>query len=103
LQGKLKLQKVKVRFFEKVIGFILEGDRRHPRQKIQEGPRDSFGKLLYVDYRVDLPERSLNEFSLWVNKYLDSAQVISPPSLVEKHRQAARNLCDRYNLKTVDI
>jgi predicted DNA-binding transcriptional regulator YafY len=98
LQGTLKLQKVKVRFFEKVIGFILEGDRRHPRQKIQEGSRDSSGKLLYVDYRVDLPDRSLNEFSLWVNKYLDSAQVLSPPSLVEKHRQAARELCDRYNL-----
>lgn len=99
LQGTLKLQKVKVRFFQKVVGFILEGDRRHPRQKkIKEGPRDSFGNLLYVDYQIDLPDRSLNEFSLWVNKYMENAQVLSPPSLVEKHRQAAKDLCDRYNL-----
>ncbi|MEG4588955.1 WYL domain-containing protein [Microcoleus sp. MOSTC5] len=97
LQGTLKLQKVKVRFFEKVVGFILEGDRRHPRQKIKEGPRDSFGKVLYVDYQIDLPDRSLNEFSLWVNKHMENVQVLSPPSLVEKHRQAARDLADRYS------
>ncbi|MFM9264756.1 hypothetical protein [Tychonema sp. BBK16] len=97
MQGTLKLEKVKVRFFEKVVGFILEGDRRHPRQKIKEGPRDSFGKLLYVDYKIDLPDRSLNEFSLWVNKHMENVQVMWPPSLVEKHRQAARDLCDRYN------
>jgi hypothetical protein len=98
LQGQLKLEKVKVRFFEKVVGFILEGDRRHPRQKITEGPRDSFGKVLYVDYKIDLPDRSENEFSLWVNRYMDSAQVLWPPSLVEKHRQAGRDLSDRYSL-----
>ncbi len=98
LQGTLKLEKVKVRFFEKVVGFILEGDRRHPRQKIKEGPRDSFGKVLYVDYQIDLPDRSLNEFSLWVNTHMEHVQVLSPPSLVEKYRQAARDLCDRYSL-----
>ncbi|MEG3859705.1 helix-turn-helix transcriptional regulator [Microcoleus sp. herbarium12] len=97
LQGTLKLEKVKVRFFEKVVGFILEGDRRHPRQKIKEGPKDSSGKVLYVDYWIDLPDRSLNEFSLWVNKHMDSAKVLSPPSLVEKHRQAAINLVARYS------
>ena len=97
LGGTLKLQKVKVRFFEKVVGFILEGDRRHPRQKIKEGRRDSAGNLLYVDYWIDLPDRSLNEFSLWVNKYMEHVQVLSPPSLVEKHRQAARDLVARYS------
>jgi len=66
LQGQLKLEKVKVRFFEKVGGFILEGDRRHPRQKIKEGSRDSLSKVLYVDYKIDLPDRSLNKFRLWV-------------------------------------
>ena len=76
------------------MGFILEGDRRHPRQKIKEGPRDSFGKVLYVDYKIDLPDRSENEFSLWVNRYIDSAQVKRPPSLVEKHRQAGRASVD---------
>lgn len=98
LQGTLKLQKVKVRFFEKVVGFILEGSRRHPRQKIKEGPKDSSGKVLYVDYQIDLPDRSLNEFSLWVNKHMENVQVLSPPSLVEKQRKAARDLCDRYSL-----
>jgi predicted DNA-binding transcriptional regulator YafY len=97
LQGQLKLQRVKVRFFERVVGFILEGSRRHPRQKIKEGPRDSFGNLLYVDYQIDLPDRSENEFSLWVQRYMDSAQVLSPPSLVEKHRQAAKDLVARYS------
>ncbi|MEG3935276.1 WYL domain-containing protein [Microcoleus sp. T3_B1] len=75
----------------------LEGERRHPRQKIKEGPRDSFGNLLYVDYQIDLPDRSENEFSLWVQRYMDSAQVLSPPSLVEKHRQAAKDLVARYS------
>jgi predicted DNA-binding transcriptional regulator YafY len=97
LQGQLKLQRVKVRFFERVVGFILEGSRRHPRQKIKEGPRDSCGNLLYVDYQIDLPDRSENEFSLWVQRYMDSAQVLSPPSLVEKHRQAAKDLVARYS------
>ncbi|MEG5062935.1 WYL domain-containing protein [Microcoleus sp. B3-A4] len=75
----------------------LEGERRHPRQKIKEGPRDSFGKLLYVNYQIDLPHRSLNKFSLWVQRYMDSPQVLSPPSLVEKHRQAAKDLVARYS------
>ena len=97
LQGQLKLQRVKVRFFERVVGFILEGSRRHPRQKIKEGSRDSFGNLRYVDYQIDLPDRSENEFSLWVQRYMDSAQVLSPPSLVEKHRQAAKDLVARYS------
>jgi hypothetical protein len=35
---------------------------------------------------------------LWVYKYMANVQVLSPPSLVEKHRQAAQDLCDRYNL-----
>ena len=80
------------------MGFILEGDRRHPRPKIKEDPRDSFGNVLYVDYKIDLPDRSVNESSLWVKRYMDSAQVLWPPSLVEKHRQAGRDLSDRYSL-----
>ena len=98
LQGQLKLEKVKVRFYEKVVGCILEGDGRHRRQKIKEGPRDSFGNVLDVDYKIDLSDRCLNEFSLWANRYMDSAQVLWSPSLVEKHPQAARALIDRYSL-----
>ncbi|WP_333466085.1 hypothetical protein [Microcoleus sp. T3_B1] len=44
-----------------------------------------------------MPDRSENEFSLWVQRYMDSAQVLSPPSLVEKHRQAAKDLVARYS------
>ncbi len=97
LQGRLTLETVKVRFFPQVIAFILEGDRRHPRQRILPGPKDSItGQLAYVDYMVKLPPRSLQEFVLWVYRHMDNAQVISPPDLVEKHSQAAKALVTRY-------
>ncbi len=97
LQGKLTFQKVKVHFFPEVIPFILEGDRRHLHQKIDPGPKDKNGKPRYVEYTVKLPPRSLPEFSLWVYRHMDNAQIISPPDLAEKHRQAAIRLANRYN------
>ncbi|MBD1937287.1 WYL domain-containing protein [Microcoleus sp. FACHB-68] len=96
LQGTLTFQTVKVRFFPPVTRFILEGDRRHPRQKIRRGPKDEFGNLLYVDYQVKLPPRSLQEFLLWVYRHMESAQLLFPPELVEKHRQAAITLVERF-------
>ena len=97
LQAQLSLEAVKVRFFPPVIAFILEGDRRHPRQKIRLGPKDSItGQFAYVDYIVPLPPRSLEEFVLWVYRYMDKAQLLSPPDLVDKHSQAARALLYRY-------
>ena len=86
-----------MRFFPPACEFIREGERRHPNQKIVLGPKDEqTGALLYLDYSVKLPARSLNEFGYWVARHLDNAQVLAPPHLVEQQRQAAQRLCDRY-------
>lgn len=97
LAGTLEFTTVKVRFFTEVVPFILEGDRRHPTQKIRRGPKDSAGDYKYVDYQVKLPPRSLGEFMRWVYRHMHNAKVLSPPELVAQHRQAAKALCDRYN------
>ena len=96
-QGTLPLVTVKVRFFPPVSRFVEEGERRHPKQKIVYGPKDKqTGEPVYLDYSVTLPERSLNEFSFWVNRYLEYAQFLSPAHLAEKHHQAALALVRRY-------
>jgi len=97
-QGALTLIMVKVRFFPPASRFIQEGERRHPKQKIVSGAKDEeTGEVRYVDYSVKLPERSLNEFSLWVNRYMESARFLSPAHLAEKHRQAALALIANYD------
>lgn len=98
LRGELQLENVKIRFFPTVIPFILEGECRHPKQKISLGPKDKLtGQPIYINYELPLPSRSLKEFSLWVHRHSDNAQVMSPPKLVEKHRQAAEALIKRYS------
>ncbi len=98
LRGELKLETVQVKFFPPVIPFILEGERRHPKQKVSPGLKDKLtGQPAYITYEISLPPRSLNEFSLWVYRYSHNAQVISPPELVEKHRLAAEALIKRYS------
>lgn len=97
LQGQLEFVTVKVRFFPPVTTFIQEGELRHRKQKIVVGPKDkTTGKPHHVDYIVALPPRSLDEFGIWVHRYMDKAQIMSPPQLLEKHRQAAQNLVLRY-------
>ncbi len=99
LAGELPLTPVKVRFYHPVATFILEGDKRHPTQEITKIIKDkSTGELISVDYIVNLPRRSFDEFLLWVHRYMDSVKVISPPQLVERHREAARKLIDRYSV-----
>lgn len=96
-QGILPFTTVKVRFFPPVSQFIQEGERRHPKQKIVPGPKDEqSGELMYLDYSVKLPERSFNEFSYWVARHMNNAQVLAPPQLVEQHYQSAKRLVDRY-------
>lgn len=95
--GQLPLEEVKVRFFPPATTFILEGECRHPGQKVRPGKRNSSGEYEFVDYTVKLPGRSLYEFSRWVYRYMGNAQVRSPQSLVEKHRQAAQALMSRYS------
>ncbi len=96
LQGRLKLETFKVRFFPPVMTFILEGVRRHDRQKVRSGPKDSSGQSQYVDYEVKLPPRSLNEFSRWVHRFAYAAKVLAPAELVAKHREDARKLEQLY-------
>lgn len=97
LQSKLEFISIKVRFFPPVSAFIQEGERRHPKQKIVSGSIDTAtGKPLYLDYSINLPPRSLDEFSLWVYRYMDKAQVLSPSTLVNKHYQSALALISRY-------
>ncbi len=95
--GKLPLEIVKVRFFPPVTTFILEGERRHPQQKIIKGSTDKDGEYSYVDYLIKLPRRSFAEFSRWVYRYMGNALVLSPPELVEKHCQEAQALASRYS------
>lgn len=94
--GSLELIQVKARFFSEVIPFIVEGEKRHPRQSILKSQSGSNGLPQYVDYEVHLPPRSLNEFSRWLNRFMDQALVLSPPELVQKHAEAAQRLNDRY-------
>lgn len=97
LAGELPLTTVKVRFYHPVATFILEGDKRHPTQKITKVIKDkSTGELVCVDYTVILPRRSFDEFMLWVHRYMDSVKIISPPQLVKRHREAAQKLFERY-------
>lgn len=96
LAGNLEFIEVKVRFYPPISNFILEGERRHPRQKITTGFIDQNGQYSYIEYAIDLPGRSLNEFSRWVYRYMDKAQVLSPPQLVAEHHKYAEALLERY-------
>jgi len=95
-QGKLLPQPVKVRFFPPSTHFIVEGNHRHPSQKLCLGPEESNGDYAYVDYQVKLPQRSFHEFSRWVYRHMSTAQVLAPEELVTKHRQEAEALAARY-------
>ncbi|MGF1567022.1 MAG: helix-turn-helix transcriptional regulator [Nodosilinea sp.] len=101
-QGTLALERVRVRFFPPVVAFILEGRLRHRRQRVVPGPKDDQGHYRYVDYVVQLPPRSLDECSRWVNRHLHHAQVLGPAALVERHREAALALAARYGGGRVD-
>ncbi len=94
--GLLDLIQIKARFYSEVIPFITEGEKRHPRQTILKGPKGSDGLPQYVDYEVLLPQRSLNEYSRWLNRFMDQALVLAPPELVQKHADAAQRLSERY-------
>jgi predicted DNA-binding transcriptional regulator YafY len=102
LDGKLNLIPITVRFFPPVSLFIAEGDLRHPKQKLKFGQKDTITKQpKYVDYSIELPPRSLNEFSIWLQRYGANVQVISPPELKEQHHQMALSLLARYQSSTI--
>lgn len=94
--GELELVEVRVRFFPEVMGFIQEGEKRHPKQEIELGPMGKDGKPAYVDYIVKLPKRSLEEFCRWVYRFMNNAQFIYPQYLAEQHQKFASALIARY-------
>lgn len=98
LAGQLALIPCKVRFFHPISYFIQEGETRHPQQKLKNPQIDPQTKILNsIDYHIDLPSRSLEEFLWWVQRYLEHACILSPPELAEKHQRSAQTLLDRYS------
>ncbi len=98
--GTLPFEPVKVRFYAEVISLMIEGERRHPSQKIRAGKLDpATGQPAYVDYQVSLPPRSLSEFGRWLNRYMENVRVITPSKLLEQHRNGAEQLAQRYREK----
>lgn len=96
LQGKLTLEKIKVRFYPPVSNFIQEGELRHPKQQFKLTKNTTNNETLYLDYFISLPPRSLNEFFFWLQRYGSCVEVISPQSLREKHKQGSIELAKRY-------
>ena len=96
-EGTLKLISVTARFFGKAVPFILEGDRRHHTQQIAKGPQSGNRECDYVDYTVKLPPRAFTEFSYWICKDIGKVRVLSPPELVEHHRQLLQQATELYN------
>ncbi len=95
-QRQLQLIDVRVRFFQAVAPFILEGQLRHPRQQLKRQRKNDRGQVIEVDYCIQLPPRSLPEFSRWVRSFGANAQVIAPSNLVQEFEQMAANLSQMY-------
>jgi predicted DNA-binding transcriptional regulator YafY len=98
LAGQLPLETIKVRFYPSVSRFILEGNYRHPRQRIFPGPIDPETlELQHVDYQIKLPRRSLQEFSFWLGRYRQDVQILAPLSLAQEHYAGAQVIVKRYD------
>lgn len=102
LAKTLELTKIVVRFWSPVLVFIQEGERRHHTQQIKAGKKDELGRVSYLDYEVTLPTRSVNEFMLWVNRFMDAAQIISPPALIDRHLAQAQGIIAKYQHTSSD-
>jgi len=102
LAKTLTLTRIVVRFWSPVLTFIQEGERRHHTQRIRAGKKDDLGWMSYLDYEVTLPPRSVNEFMLWVNRFMDAAQIISPPALIDRHLAQARGIIAKYQNASSD-
>ncbi|MGC1246706.1 MAG: WYL domain-containing protein [Spirulinaceae cyanobacterium] len=98
--GNLSFTEVKVRFFPPVVNFILEGECRHPSQRIRTPKKNKQKEYPYIDYSLNLPPRSFQEFGFWVFKHMDSAQFLAPPDLVKLQLSKAQALVERFS--TID-
>ena len=97
LAGQEPLRSVVVRFWQPTARFIAEGDRRHPTQRIVWEP-GSGSSPRWLDFSVQLPQRSHPEFGRWVRRYGSTARVLEPPELVEEFRQMAIALAQVYGV-----
>jgi hypothetical protein len=95
-QCKLSLIDIRVRFFQAVAPFILEGQQRHPRQQLKRKRKNHHGQIIELDYCIQLPPRSVPEFSRWVRSFGTNAQVIAPAHLVQDFAQMAQTLSQMY-------
>jgi predicted DNA-binding transcriptional regulator YafY len=90
LLGQLEFVKIRARFYPRVMSFVAEGSLRHPKQQIEIGPKDPATRQpAYIDYVIELPPRSIREFSFWIYHFMGNVAILSPEWLVEEHRQAA--------------
>ncbi|MBD2028304.1 WYL domain-containing protein [Leptolyngbya sp. FACHB-711] len=98
LLGQLELVDIRVRFFPRVMGFVAEGELRHPTQKLEPGPKDpATNKPAYIDYLIKLPLRSIREFNYWIYRFTGNVQVLTPDWLVQEHHEVARQQYERYS------
>jgi hypothetical protein len=95
--GKLMMTEMVVRFSGSVIPFILEGELRHPKQKVKQR-KNKLGELVAVDYKVPLPQRSWFEFARWVRGFGADAQVIAPEVMVQQFRKMVEEMARLYAL-----
>lgn len=97
LAGLAELTTIKVRFFDGSAMIALEAEQRHPSQRIRQGPKEPIGyQPKYIDYSVQLPQRSIPEFMQWVMQYGESAQILTPADLAAQHCERARKILQRY-------
>jgi predicted DNA-binding transcriptional regulator YafY len=95
--GDLEFVKITVRFANDVADFIQEAEKRHLRQKIKPSKKIQNGKPEYVDYSIELPPRSVEEFCRWVFQFKSSAIFLEPPELVSRHQQIASDILAIYS------
>ncbi len=99
LEGRMSLEAIHVRFYPPTSMFIAEGDRRHPRLRLQPGRKDPQTRQpVHLDFYLELPPRSHREFGRWLQRYGSEVEVLAPAALREEHRQRAIAIAQRYSL-----
>jgi len=98
LAGQLIFETVKVRFYPPASRFIIEGNYRHPHQKVLLGKiNPETSEPEHVDYQIKLPRRSFQEFRFWLCRYMQHVQILAPVSLAQDHCAAAQAMVNRYD------
>ncbi|MGA9377675.1 MAG: WYL domain-containing protein, partial [Phormidium sp.] len=56
----------------------VDRDNYDPLDAVKKSIDSLTGKFAHVDYIVELPPRSLREFSWWVCRHMENAEVLEP-------------------------